>query len=217
MANKIIDGIEIIVSDIARYLQLNDISGSDLTKIWGQIKTDYALYEKWICYHNYPEIPFALLDEMGTVLENDCIEMRLTADNFNYTKVWGVIRITEENFDMFAAYHNKRNPENGAKSEHIKRNFSNWAIFALLTDNKITDYIVLAIGNPIQAEIYCVEASDGVKCKELIISAAKYAFDQGKKEVLYMADENTIEHKEAISVGFINTGFYKGYVERKEM
>ena len=211
MPEKIIDGITIIVSDIDQYLQINDISGSDLIKIWGQIETDYALYEKWICYHHYHEIPFVLLDEMGAVLEDDCVEMRLTIDNFKDANVLGVVRITEENFDMFAAYHNKRNPESGAKSELIKRNFSNWVIFALLTDNKITDYIVTAVGNPVQAEIYCIEAADGIKCRELIISAAQYAFNQGKKEVLYMADGNTVGHQEAMVIGFIKTGFYKGY------
>jgi predicted GNAT family acetyltransferase len=45
----------------------------------------------------------------------------------------------------------------------------------------------------------------------LITFAAKFAFDSGKKEVLYMADENTITHKAALSIGFVNTGFYKGY------
>lgn len=172
MASKFIDGIEVIVSDVDQYLQINDISSSDLIKIWDHIKTNYPLYEKWICYHNYIEIPFALLDEIGAVLEDDSIELRLSVDGFIRSKFPGIVLITEENFDKFAIYHNKCNPENGANSERIKRNFFHWAIFALFTDNRITDYIILFTGNPNQAEIYCVEASDNVKCKELIASAA---------------------------------------------
>ena len=210
MAAMIIDGIEVIISDIDQYLQINDISGSDLSKIWTQIESDYASYEKWICYHNYNEIPFVLLNEIGAVLEDDSIEMRLTADSFICPEVFGVVRVTEGSFDEFADYHCKRNPD-WMKSEIIRRNFAYWGIFALLTNNRITDYILLAMGNPIQAEIFGVEASDSVKCKDLIAFAAKYAFDSGKKEVLYMADENTIAHEAAISVGFANTGFYKGY------
>ena len=199
-----------IVSDIDKYLQINDISGEDLAKIWKQVKTDYASYEKWICYHNYSEIPFKLLEEIGAVLEDDCIETRLAKGGFSYSEASGVVRITVDNFDEFAALHHKRNPEM-VKSERIRRNFSRWGIFALLMDSRVTDYIILATGHPVEAEIFCVEASDSDKCKKLISYAAKYAFDSGKEEVLYMADEDTMAHKAAISVGFANTGFYKGY------
>jgi hypothetical protein len=211
MINRFIDGIEVIVSDADHYLQINDISGSDLIKIWEVIKNDYTLYEKWICYHNYTEIPYAVLEEIGAALEDDSIETRLNADDFVYTEVFGVVRIKEENFDEFAAYHHKCNPDSGAKPERILRNFSRWGIFVLLSNNKITDYLILSMGNTLQAEIFCVEATDIIKCEKLITFAAKFAFDNGKKEVLYMADENTFAHKTALSVGFVNTGFYKGY------
>ena len=71
---------------------------------------------------------------------------------------------------------------------------------------------MLAAGNPVLAEIFCIEASNINKCKELITFAAKCAFDNGQTEILFMADENTISHRAALSVGFINTGFYKGYM-----
>jgi len=208
---KFINGIEVIVSDTDQYLQINDISGSDLEKIWGIILNDYARYKKWICYHNYTDIPFALLDEIGANLEDDCIEMRLNADDFIYTEVFGVVRINEEDFDEFASYHRKCNPDSGAQPERIQRNLSSWAIFALFSGDKITDYVILFMGNSVQAEIFCVEASDSIKCEKLIAFAAKFAFDSGKKEVLYMADENMITHKAALSAGFAVTGFYKGY------
>ncbi|MCL2416234.1 MAG: hypothetical protein FWD01_05395, partial [Defluviitaleaceae bacterium] len=148
MSKKIINDIEIFVSDIDNYLQINDIGGSDLIKIWEKIKTDYADYDKWICYHNYSDIPFDLLDEIGAVILDDCIETHLTADNFAYSEVDGVVRITEENFDEFAARHMKCNPESGAQPARIKRDFSKWAVFAFLSDNQIADYIIIYIGNP---------------------------------------------------------------------
>ena len=210
MENTIIDGIEVIVSDVDRYMQINDISCPDLARVWRQINDKYNSYEKWICYHNYADIPFALLNEIGATLEDDCIETRLTVDSFIYSDVFGVVRVTEEDFDEFAGYHGERNPD-WMESELVRRNFSRWSIFALLINNRIADYILLAIGDPIQAEIFGVEASDIIRCKNLIAFAAKHAFDSGKKEVLYMADENTTAHKAALEVGFVNTGFYKGY------
>jgi len=205
------DGIEVIVSDVDRYLQINDVSGMDLAEICEQIKSDYSSYEKWICYHNYADIPFELLEEMGTVIEDNSIEMRLTANDFINFGASDVVQITMEELDDFAAYHNKCNPDNGANSERIKRNFSNWGIFALFADNKISDYVIIAMGNPNQAEIFCVESSDKNKCEKLISFATKHAFDSGKREVLFMADENTIAYKVALSGGFCVTGFYKGY------
>ena len=210
MAYTIIDGIEAIVSEVDQYLQLNDISRADLSRVWGHINDKYASYEKWICYHNYTDIPLALLGEIDAVIKDDCIETRLKPGYFIDSDTLDVVPITEENFDAFAAYHSVRNPH-WIKSELIWRNFSRWSIFALFTNNQITDYLLLAMGNPAQAEIFGVEASDDTNCKALITSAAKHAFKHGKKEVLYMAEENTMAHAAAISLGFANTGWYKGY------
>jgi len=215
MAYVDIDGINVIVDNNEKYFQINDINGSDLSRIWERIKTEYDSYEKWFCYHNYNNIPFELLENIGAVLEDDSIETRLTADNFIISDIYGVIRVLEENFDKFAEYHIKCNPQCGARSERIKRDFSRWGIFALLVNNVITDYIIIFTGHPV-AEIFCIEASDGDKCNALISFACKYAFDNGNIEILYMADENTVSHKVALSVGFINTGFYKGYEIKRQ-
>jgi len=210
MAYIDIDGIDVIVDDNEKYFQVNDISGSDLSKIWERIKTEYVSYEKWLCYHNYDIIPCKLLDKIGAVLEDDSIEARLTADNCVVSDMRGVIRVLEDKFDDFAEYHTKCNPQCGAKSERIKRDFSRWGIFALLENNIVTDYLIIFTGHPV-AEIFCIEASDSDKCKALISFACKYAFINGNTEILYMADENTISHKAALSIGFVNTGIYKGY------
>jgi len=210
MAKVLIDGIEATVSDTDQYFQINEISGSDLTWIWEQIKTDYASYEKWFCYHNVAEIPFALLDEIGAVLEDDSIIMRLSYDNFIFSEVSGVVRITEKVFDDFAAYHNKCNPDM-VTSEQIKRNLSEWGIFVLLSGKQITAYTLIFTRYLEEAEIFCVEAPDIVSSKALVTTAVKYAFDNGNKKILFMADENTDAHKTALSIGFASEGFYKGY------
>ena len=198
-------------NDDDRYLQINDVSGADLAEMWGDIKLNYATYEKWICYHNYLDIPDAVLSKLGATLEDDSVEMRLAVGGINKSETSGVVQITEDNFNEFAILHAKRNPENGANSERIRRNFSRWGIFVMLVDNKISDYIVIFIGHPAQAEIFCVEASSIETGKKLIAFAAKYAFDNAKNEVLFMADEGTIPYDAALAIGFNITGFYKGF------
>jgi hypothetical protein len=209
-----IDGIEINVIDIDRNLQINDISGENLRRIWERLKTEYADYEKWICYHNYPDIPYDLLDELGFGIEDDSVAMRLYADKHNLCEVNNVIRVDGESYEEFAVFHDRRNSDMYWTGERVKRDLSRWGIFIIRDENGICGYTFLTMRNPEESEIFCVEASDIEKCRDLIACAAKYAFDNGKKEVLYMADEGTDAHKAAISLGFANTGFYKGYMVR---
>lgn len=211
-----IGGVEVLVEDIDHYLQINDICGTDLSRIWEQVKTDYASYDKWICYHN-SEIPFVVLDEINAVLEDDCIETRLIYDELNYPEKLDIARIervTEEGFDEFATYHGECNPDMYWTSERIRRDLSRWGIFSLRTINEITGYILLGMRHPVEAEIFCVDAPDSVQYEALIAFAAKFAFDNGRKEVLYMTD-NPVSHGAALSIGFAVTGFYKGYLIRR--
>jgi len=206
-------GIEVFIEDADQYLQIDDISGTDLHMIWEQIETDYAAYEKWVCYHNYVDIPLGLLDKLGATLEDDCIEMRLDMDKLNdteNTETHTVEQITEETFDEFAAIHDARNTGIHWTGARLKRELPRWGIFCLRHNEQITDYTIMSMRHPTEAEIFCVEASDKIKSEALIASAAKHAFENEKSEVLYQSDNDMI-HQAALSVSFAITGFYKGY------
>ncbi|MCL2662344.1 MAG: hypothetical protein FWE83_03335 [Oscillospiraceae bacterium] len=77
-----IDGIEALIENTDKYLQINDIKGTDFPAVRDKLNIDYAGYDKWFCFRNV-EIPFAVLDELGAVLEDDCIQMFLNADKNN--------------------------------------------------------------------------------------------------------------------------------------
>jgi len=210
LAMKIImQGIEILVEDCDHYLQINDISSTDLRIIWEQIKTEYPNYEKWFCFRN-TDVPIALLDELGAVIEDDCTQMRLFPDKLIHSASFDIERVTNETFNEFAALHDARITNMYWTGERLGRDISKWGIFCLRHNKRITDYLIMSMRDPYEAEIFCVEASDGIKCKELIAFAAKFAFDNGKNNVLYMSDDNVI-YDAALSVGFAVTGFYKGY------
>jgi hypothetical protein len=209
-----IGGVEFHVWDVDRQLQLDDINDSDLRRIWPQIETDFADYEKWYCCHN-TDTP-AFISEIDAVLEDDCTEMRLYADapeakNLTGYEVAGMVRVTEGNFAEFAALHDARSPDISWTSERIRRDLSRWGIFALRSGGGFNAYILLAVSNPTMAEIYVVDAPDTGQRKALITYAAKYAFENGKSEVLFQADRDSAEYEEALAVGFEIKGFYKGY------
>ena len=206
-----INGIEVLIESADHYLQINDISGTDLLMIWEQLKTDYANYEKWFCFRNV-EVPITLLDDLDAVLEDDCIQMFLYADKINVSETLGVEQVTDKSFGEFIAIHDKRRPDIYWTGERLSHELSNWGIFCLRSNEQISDYLIMSMRHVTEAEIFCVEASDIERRKSLITFAAKYAFDNKKSEVLYMVDnDNSEERASALSVGFSVTGFYKGY------
>jgi hypothetical protein len=121
------------------------------------------------------------------------------------------VQITENDFDVFSSLHDERNPEMYWTSERIKKDLTRWGIFVLYSGKQITGYILISMWNQTQAEIFCVEATESTHGESLITAASAYAFENGKIEVLYMADESTIGHKAALTTGFCATGYYKGY------
>ena len=208
-----INGIDALVEDADQYLQINDISESDFPVIWDKLNTDYIGYDKWFCFRNV-KIPIALLDELGAVLEDDCIQMLLYHDKINESEIIGVEQVTDESFLEFAAIHDGCRTDMYWTGERLLRELSRWGIFCLRCNGQISDYIVMSMRDSTQAEIFCVEASDINKRIKLITSATKYAFNNDKTEVLYMVDSDA-ERESALAVGFTVTGFYKGYkVER---
>jgi len=211
MKKIILDGVEVLVEEKDNYLQMNDICASDLSRIWDHIKTNYHKYEKWLCYHS-TEVPITVLNGLEAVLKDNSIELRIDFNSFSCSETPGIIQITDNSFSEFAAYHDKNYPDMYWTSERIRRDLSRWAIHAMKHNNQIDGYVLISMWDPINAEIYCLDASASAQCELLIKSAVRHAFDNGKKEVIYMADENTISYEAALSIGFAITGFYKGYV-----
>jgi hypothetical protein len=148
------------------------------------------------------------------VLEDDCIQMFLYTDKINESKTIGVEQVTDKSLSEFSIIHDERRTDMYWTGERLSRDLSRWGVFCLRRDGQISDFIIISMRDSTQAEIFCVEASEMKRRVNLITFAVKYAFDNGKTEVLYMVDNDT-EHESALAVGFIVTGFYKGYkIER---
>ena len=203
-------GHEIFVEESEHYLQANDISITDINVLWEQMKIYYENYDVMFCYHN-TKVPVGFMSIIGAVLVDDCVEMRLAEKYFKVSDIYNVVQVTEIDFEAFAAFHDERNPEMYWTSERIKKDLNRWGIFMLSSGSQIASYILIAMWNPTQAEIFCVETTEHIQGEALIAAASAFAFEKGKTEVLYMADENTIAHKAALAIGFHITGYYQGY------
>ena len=204
--------IELLVEKADRYLQINDAGGSALEAAWRQIDTEYKPYDKWFCYHT-TEPPADFLKKIGTALEDNDIAMRLTASSYRAKDSSGCIAVTEESFKDFAACHDQSHSEMYWNSEKIGRDLSRWAIFMLPEGG----YILQAMWDARQAEIFCLEAASETACEPLLQAAAALAFDSGKKEILYMAESDSLGQQAALKAGFAVRGFYKGYLVKGTM
>ena len=142
---------------------------------------------------------------------DDSVEMRLTHKYFQVSDMSHIVQITEIDFDIFAALHDKRNSEMYWTSERIWQDLTRWGIFGLWSEGQIAGYILIAMWNPVQAEIFYIETIELTQGEALITAASAFAFEKGKNEVLYMADENTIGYKAALTIGYRVTGYYQGY------
>ncbi|MCL2854911.1 MAG: hypothetical protein FWE21_04760 [Defluviitaleaceae bacterium] len=202
-----INGVEVFVEPEEKYLQINDINEADLGKIWGLVLGEYGDYDKWLCYHSTIP-PTSLIEEVGGVLVDDSVEMRLVPNQFCPAQFLGVQRLTKADFDEFAQLHDRLNPDMYWNSQRMVQDLSHWAVFVVLNGGKITAYTMLALWN---WEIYKVAAETISQNAALITAAAQFAFENGAKELLYMADDGTNAHQAALKTGFLQTGFYKGY------
>ena len=209
-----ITGVEILVEESEHYLQANDIDTANIHRLWLEIKSRYSNYDVMFCYHN-TNAPLEFMRSINAVLADDSVEMRLTHKCLQSSNMYHITQVTETDFNIFAAFHDKRNPKMYWKSERIRQDLARWGIFILWSDRQIAGYILVAMWNLVQAEIFCVETTELAQAEALIAAASAFAFEKGKTEVLYMDDENTLGHKAALAIGFRVTGYYQGYVVRK--
>ena len=205
-----VNGIEVQVEHADHYLQMNDLCAAELGSVWAALEAQYADYEKLLCYHQ-PEIPEAMLAEMGAVLVDDCIEMRADAERFADAQAHGVVRVGEQTFAAWAAHHDQCHQDMYWTGERIGRDLSRWAIFALWANERMAGYLLLAMWHPGEAEIFCVVAADSAQAEALLTAAARFASQSARTTVLYMADRQSVSEKAAASVGFAATGIYKAY------
>ncbi|MCL2217811.1 MAG: hypothetical protein FWB91_12460 [Defluviitaleaceae bacterium] len=225
MEHEIINGVEILTEPSQGYAQINDASEEELRSVWPKLLEKYTGYELFFCFRNVP-VPSSLMEELGAKLLDDSLEMRLSVPDFEEflkaviadvgageaakVSVVGVTPITEENFEAFATFHDKSNPDMYWTSRRILERIDLWQIFACFDETGgVSDYVMLM--RP-AAEIFCCYTKDATKAKALLAAAAQNAFVSGAEETLYMIDKDeSLCINAATALGFRQCGFYQGY------
>ena len=211
-----INGVEVLIEDSESYLQINDINEKDIEGIWQRLSQQYPGYELCFCFRNM-EVPEAAMSAIGARVIDDCIDMRLQAEDYKPcdTSQSTAALLTEADFDEFAALLDATQDSDFYwTSERTKKKMDIWRIYVCKGNGKIVGYTMLCIGirGGLIGEIFCVEADSAAMRNDLISAAAHGAFENGKSTLLYMVDrDDAQEYEAALAAGLKVSGHYKGF------
>ena len=198
----------IIFDEDEKHLQINDFCAEtpeDCRAFWRELRDKYAGYDVDFCYHNC-DVPIDFMEEIGAVMLESCVEMRVAQENFSPVFGDEMTPVTDENFAVFAAVHDKTNPGMYWTSERIARDLDRWRIYT-----REDSYVMISLWDDI-AEIFALEAADSEEGAALLSAAAEFAFGAGKTGVLFMVDDGAeIQCEAARIVGFAACGRYTAY------
>jgi len=190
-----------------KHLQIDelDLDETKAWEIWNDTKTKYPNFVVDFCFHN-TLAPINFLKQIGAEVLDDCIEMRLTKEDFIDLPVKRVIEISD--FEDIAALHDKSNT---ISSNFIRKTREQWDFFGLYENGNLIGYSGLRSG----WEIYFIISKTNTieDITSLASAAIKKAFEKNPEaSVLYQADRNEFLHLgAALHLGFNRKGFYIGY------
>ncbi|MCL2571330.1 MAG: hypothetical protein FWE11_02920 [Defluviitaleaceae bacterium] len=219
MGRIMIDGVEAIWEEGENYIQINDISENDLSRVWKTLVREYPGYELTFCFRDVL-VPADALAAIGAEVLEDCIAMKVTQQEYKPHNNPNITLLDREDFAEFAELHNAIYPEDSDMywtSRRLWDRWDIWRIHVLRECSEIVGYsmMMLSPSDESLSEIFAVEASNSDHRKALFSAAAGYSFDIKRSVVLHMADrDNPLEHEATLAVGFVETGFYIGYIVR---
>jgi len=199
--------MEILINEKEKHIQINELYQDDLEgyyALWQNFKNNYAGYEIDLCYHNC-DSPIAFMEKIGVDLLESCIEMRLFSENFTPIDGFGAVSVTDKNFALFKALHDRANPGMFWTSERISQILCQWCIY-ICGDN----YLMMSLWK--DPEIFALQSSNAANGAYLLSVAASNVFQTDKPCILMMVDKNSpFLYDSARLVGFVECGRYVAY------
>lgn len=124
-----------------------------------------------------------------------------------------LVRITEENFDLFRIIHGNADPDMYWNSDRIRSNIENWSIFVVLRGGEACGSVYYTPVGDGWFEIFGIDMKDNVHDGEvlcdLLRGALNTAKEQGGKYVTFFCGERERDIAEAL--GFVCAGGYVCY------
>jgi len=198
-------------------IQINDIQGHDLLAIWDKLTTQYPGYELVLCFRNM-QAPMDALSSIGATLLEDCIDFRVSPDEFVPHDGANISLLEKSEFEEFAKLHDTiANADFYWTSPLVWQEWDIWRICVYKKNGKITGYsmIMVEMRDNTIGEVFAVEADSPAVRMSLLSAAVKAAFEMGKSCVVNMVErDDTHGHEATLALGFREVGYYRGYIVR---
>ena len=199
---------DVQINDAERYIQVNDFQPSTPAAgeaFWRKLSAHHDGYTVFFCYHDSPP-PLVFLHSIGARLADDCRKTVLTLSALRPAICGDVLRVTHDNFDTFAALHDRLSPGMYWTSPRLRERLADWVI---LTRGE--GYVMMSVWGDVAEIFACVPAAEA-DVRLLLSAAAQEAFACGKTSVVYMIDiAEAVQMTAARGIGFQQCGTYQGF------
>lgn len=219
-AGRLIAAINLMVEQDNKYLQTNGIyAKTDLPFVYRELTAYLAeRYRGFVFFSGYPkenEDAIRIMQSMGAECVDSSVTLHLNPRDYTACPTDRLVQALDPaRFDAFAAFHDACNADIYWSSARIKEALDKWKIYVIANENRIIGYILYAIWNASEAEIYCASVDEAYRADEtflaLLSGTVPDIFLIGKKRILYMVDDNAaMELAAALRVGFREKGHYR--------
>ena len=192
------------VTESEKYINVKEFfaeNAEGYRAFWQDLQAKYPGWEIAFIYRNC-DPPLEFLTGIGMALLESHFITELDNDGFKPASKKHAVHITPENFDRFANFHDKTNPDMFWTSARIAEKPEQWRIDMIGDDA----YVMMSLWGD-TPEIFALVAPDAAVGASLLSVAAKFAFDNNHVKVFYFIDtDNPLEMDTACEVGFVVTG-----------
>jgi len=210
--------IEILPEETERHIQINDMNAAALEKIWPVLVKRYPGFALNLCFRNRAA-PVEALAKIGATVLEDCVDYRVTTENYIPHEYPGIELLTLDDFDAFAVLHDSL-PDMYWTSRRLRAVWEQdfWRIFILRENGKIIGYSMLRLYPTDLGEVFALEleaenrAEKDARFYALLSVAVQCTFDNKKSTALNQVERGDNRTLDAVkAVGFKECGYYIGY------
>jgi hypothetical protein len=155
-----IQGVEVLLEEAEKYIQINDIGEGDLLAVWEPLRLRYPGFEVNLCFRDVP-VPENALAAIGAEVLEDCLKMYVTQGEHVPHESPDISLLTKADFGGFAALHDTL-PDMWWTSRRIWEKWEGWHIPVLREKGNIIGYAMLMVMGRTRhlGEVFAVEAAD---------------------------------------------------------
>jgi len=201
--------MEININREEEYVFIDGLTAEEASGVWARLLRECPNFEVDFAFNVGAKVPKEFLAKIGASLLEESVKMQLLPENLAEQPTADFVKIDEDNFEDFAAHHDKQSPEMYWNSDRIWETLPKWEIFAVYESTNISDYIMFSVPN---ATVFAMDGKNTANKKALLHLAAKKFFVISQSPIFFYAEKSVPDEQEiAGQMGFTPISNYCVY------